>query len=100
VPQAICQKWKQKDEQGWFEKVKGIECQYKGVLISVVVVIWQARNSANTDFIWRWMEEDLIDKDDLDEVYGWFGQKVKWGGIETTKLCKVFHALTRIVDIE
>jgi hypothetical protein len=40
VPQAICQKWKQKDKVRWFEKVPGVECQYKGVLIAVVVVIW------------------------------------------------------------
>lgn len=39
VPQAIYQKWKQKEEQEWFEKVAGVECQYKGVLIRVVVVI-------------------------------------------------------------
>jgi hypothetical protein len=46
VPQAICQKWRQKDEQGWFKKIKGVECQYKGVLISAVVVI-----SRETDVI-------------------------------------------------
>jgi hypothetical protein len=26
VPQAICQKWKQKDKVRWFEKVPGVEC--------------------------------------------------------------------------
>jgi superfamily II DNA helicase RecQ len=51
VPQAICQKWKQKDRQGWFEKVAGVECQYKGVLIAVVVVIWQAWDSPKTNII-------------------------------------------------
>jgi RecQ family ATP-dependent DNA helicase len=100
VPQAICQKWKQKDEQGWFEKVKGIECQYKGVLISVVVVIWEERDSSKTGFIWKWMEDDSVDCDNLEEVYKWFGQKVMWGRVEATNLCRVFHRVTRMVDIE
>jgi superfamily II DNA helicase RecQ len=100
VPQAICQTWKQKEEQGWFEKVKGVECQYKGVLIPVVTVIWRAWDSKEKDIIWKWMEEDLVDRNDLDRVYGWFGQKVIWGRMEATKLCKVFHILTQMVDIE
>ena len=101
VPQAICQTWKQKDEQGWFEKVVvGVECQYKGVLMAVVVVIWQVWDSPKTDFIWKWMEDDLVDCDNLEEVYKWFGQKIMWGRVEATKLCKVFHALTQIVDAE
>lgn len=98
VPQAICQKWKQKDEQGWFEKVPGIECQYKGVLILVVVVIWQVKDSARTDFIWKWIKDDLVDCDNSEEVYKWFGQKVMWGRMEATKLCQVFYRLTKMVD--
>jgi len=27
IPQAICQRWKQKEEQGWFERVEGVKCQ-------------------------------------------------------------------------
>src|SRR5450432_3502659 len=100
VPQAICQKWKQKDEQGWFEKVRGVECQYKGVLIPVVAVIWRAWDSKETDIIWKWIEEDLVERDNSEEVYKWFGRKVMWGRIEATKLCKVFHVLTRMVEEE
>lgn len=100
VPQAICQQWKQKDERGWFEKVVGVECQYKGVLMAVVVVIWQVWDSAKTDIIWKWIEEDFVEADDVQEVYKWFGQKIMWGRVEATKLCKVFHVLTRMVDEE
>jgi len=46
------------------------------------------------------MEDDLVDCDNLEEVYKWFGQKIMWGRVEATKLCKVFHALTQIVDAE
>ena len=99
VPQAICQKWKQKDEQGWFEKVKGVECQYKEVLISVVVAIWRAWDSRETDIIWKWMEDDLVERDNSEEMYKWFGRKVMWGRMEATKLCKVFHTLTKMVNV-
>jgi hypothetical protein len=76
VPQAICQTWKQKDEQGWFEKVRGVECQYQGVLIPVVAVIWRAWDSKETNIIWKWIEEDLVARDNSEEVYKWFGRKV------------------------
>ena len=76
VPQEICQKWKQKDEQGWFEKVPGVECQYKGVLIAVVVVIWVIWDSPKTNIIWKWIEGDFVKRDDAQEVYKWFGQKI------------------------
>ena len=95
VPQAICQKWRQKDEQGWFEKIKGVECQYKGVLISTIVVI-----SRETDIIWKWMKDDSIDGDNPEAVYPWFGRKVMWGKMEATKLCKVFHGLTQMVNAD
>ena len=92
VLQEIYQKQRQKDEQGWFEKIKGVECQYKGVLISTVVVI-----SRETDVIWKWMEDDLIEHDNADEVYKQLGRKIMWGGLEATKLCKVFYGLTQMV---
>ena len=46
------------------------------------------------------MKGDSIKPGNSEEVYEWFGQKVMWGGMEATKLCKIFHALTRIVDAE
>ena len=42
----------------------------------MVTVIWRAWDSIEGDIIWKWMEEDLVDGNDLDGVYGWFGQKV------------------------
>jgi hypothetical protein len=56
--------------------VKGVECQYKGILITIVVVIWVMWDSLKTNIIWEWMEEDFVEQDNLEEVYGWFGRKV------------------------
>ena len=46
------------------------------------------------------MEEDFVEADDAQEVYKWFRQKIKWGRVEATNLYKVFHVLTRMVDVE
>lgn len=100
VPQAICQKWKQKDEQGWFKKVEGVRCQYRDVLIPVVTVIWQAWDSHYTDIIWEWIEGAKVGRDDLEGICKWFGGKVIWGGIEATKLYKVFYTLTQMVEAQ
>jgi superfamily II DNA helicase RecQ len=100
VPQAICQKWKQKKEQGWFDRDGSIRCQYPSVVIPVVAVIWRAWHSNETDIIYEWMRKDLVDVEIPEEIYKWFGQKVMWGGIETTKLCKIFHILTKLIDLE
>ena len=66
----------------------------------MVVVIWVIWDSPKTNIIWKWIEGDFVKRDDAQEVYKWFGQKINWGRVEATKLCKVFHALTTMVDAE
>ena len=95
IPQAICQQWKQKEEQGWFERVKGVRCQYQGVMIPVVAVIWYKGDCRGENIIREWLEKDRVDTKDEEKVYRWFGQRVKWGGIEASKLCQVFYTLTQ-----
>ena len=41
------------------------------------------------------MEIDRVDTKDEEKVYRWFGQRVKWGGIEGSKLWQVFYILTQ-----
>ena len=51
ILQAIYQRWKQKDKQGWFQKVKGVRCQYQGVVIPVVTVIWSKRDCTDKNIV-------------------------------------------------
>ena len=44
--------------------------------MAVVVVIWVAWDSLKTNIIWKWIEEDFVERDDAQEVYKWFGQKI------------------------
>jgi hypothetical protein len=68
--------------------------------MAVVAVIWQLWDSQRNNIVWRWIEDEGVDTDDLEVVYRWFGQKIAWGRVEATKLCKVFHVLTRMVEEE
>ncbi len=81
---AYCDGWR-KVESG--VKVTGKACQYKGIVVQVVV----------------WIE--MVMKEVLEEVYGelnvltmtesqrwvWFGRRTKIDGVETNMLCKVFY---------
>jgi len=100
VLQAIYQKWKQKEEQGWFERINRVECQYGGTLILSIAVILQVGSNKEVDMVSKWMEEDFVDWDNLEEAWGWFRGKVIWGRIKVTRLCKVFYVLTKMVDAD
>lgn len=41
--------------------------------------------------VYPWTEADRVARDQDDQVYAWFGQKVRWGGIEATRLVPVFY---------
>jgi hypothetical protein len=99
VPQAICRRW-QEDEQGGFTEDKSIVCQYPRVVIPVVAVILRAWPSSDTDVIFEWMTADSVNMTVPGEQFGWFGRKVRWGGIEVSNLCRVFHKLVSMVDLE
>jgi hypothetical protein len=38
VPQAICQKWVQKKEQGRWERLNGVSCQFEGIIMPTVII--------------------------------------------------------------
>jgi superfamily II DNA helicase RecQ len=100
VPQVICQRWKQQQEQGWFEEDLTVRCQYPRVVVPVVAVILRAWHSNDTDVMHAWMKEDMVDTTIEEERFKWFGRKVIWGGIEATNLCKVFYRFICMVDLE
>jgi RecQ family ATP-dependent DNA helicase len=99
VPQAICQKWKAKDEGG-YEEDQTVQCQYAGVVIPIVATILRAWHCDDTDIIYKWMREDSVDMAIPEEPFKWFGRKVMWGGIEATNLCKVFCRFVSMVELE
>ena len=96
----MCQRWKQQEEQGWFKEDPTGRCQYPRVIMPVIAVILQAWHSNDTDIIYAWMKKDMVDTTIIEERFKWFGQKVMWGGIKATNLCKVFYRFICMVELE
>jgi hypothetical protein len=92
VPQAICQKWKQKEDVGWWEEVPGGRCQYEGVIIPAIVAIL-VRGEDGDERVFRLLEENGVDIRDQTSVCRWFGERVEWGRMEATRMVQVFHLL-------
>jgi hypothetical protein len=99
IPQAICEKWQQKEEQGWWEEVEGGRCQYDGILVEGMVTMLQVGEDGVDEEVFQWMEDDGVNVKDQQEVFKWFGRRVEWGGIEATKMVQVFHRLARIHNV-
>lgn len=96
APQAMCQRWQQKSEQGWWEEVGGVECQFGDIVIPGV---YSMLNRGGSEEVWRlneWAATEGVDlSKDLNEVCKWFGKRVEWGGIEGSRLLQVFFILAK-----
>jgi hypothetical protein len=95
VPQAICEKWKQKEDVGWWEEVKGGHCQYEGVLVAAIITMLIGGEEGD-EAVFRLFAEHDVDIEDQTSVCRWFGRRVEWGGIEATRMVQVFHLLTSL----
>jgi hypothetical protein len=99
VHQAICAQFMPHPRiPGAFQRgSEGGHCQYPGTVIPVVMTILTEGREECRDTIYGWMAADRVDyENDRAAVMKWFGQKVRWGGIEMTMLMKVFCALVRL----
>ena len=95
VPQAICQKWAQKKEQGRWDWLKGVDCQFKGIIMPMVITaIWEGEDWM-VEMIMNWIKESRVEVGDQEQMCWWLGQKVEWGGIEVTRLIQVFYRIVR-----
>src|SRR5258708_31652625 len=96
VPQGICQRFEASPHGGW-RQMAGIKCQFPGVVIPTVVSIMHLDPGGCSEPVYQCMEADGVDRDQDEQVYTWFGQKVRWGGIEATRLVQVFYQLSQFV---
>ena len=95
IPQGICERWVQKEEQGWWVQQDKGRCQYSGVLVRAVITMLKEGSNEAMDDIYRWMQELGVDITKQESVYKWMGQRVEWGGYEATRLTQVFYRLAR-----
>jgi superfamily II DNA helicase RecQ len=96
VPQAICTRWQQKEEQGWWEEMRGGRCQYSNVLIGAIATMLSEGEDGVDEEMYEWMTREGVNIREEKQVYGWLGGRVEWGGIEASKMVQVFHKLARV----
>jgi hypothetical protein len=90
APQAVCQGWEPKEGQSGKWKATGKGCQFKDIIMPVVVCMLCEEGWAEDKFT-RWATAAEINVRDQEEVYQWLGEKVEWGSIEVSRLVQVFY---------
>lgn len=96
MPQAVCRRLEPNPHGAW-RQIAGIKCQFPNVVIPTVISIMHLDPGGCSEPVYQWMEADGVDRDQDDQVYAWFGQKIRWGGIEATRLVQVFYQLSQFV---
>ena len=100
VPQAICESFTSSPDGGRRKKVGG-KCQYNGVLIRSVACIWSRWGEQFDAWVRaRMVEEEGIQSECIDfgKVVAWMKTKIRWGGVESNKMCWVFWAFLEYLD--
>jgi RecQ family ATP-dependent DNA helicase len=100
VPQAICQKWVQKKEQGRWERLSGVSCQFDSIIMLVVMTAMLEGEDWMIEMIQSWVEESGVEFGNLEQMYRWYGQKVEWGGIEASRLIQVFYRIAKRMEVK
>jgi len=97
VPQAICQRWRPKDGGGYARcQANGetTKCQFPDVLIPTIEAIMGEGEESIKKLTFAWMREEGVDTKNYQQVLNWMGKKIRWGGMETNQMVKVFYRLT------
>jgi superfamily II DNA helicase RecQ len=91
APQAICQGWDSMEGQRGKWKSTGKECQFKDIIMPVVVyMLWVGDDWVMAEFK-DWARVGGVDVTKKEEVFRLLGQKIMWGGIEVSRLVQLFY---------
>ncbi|KAK7433632.1 hypothetical protein CaCOL14_013366 [Colletotrichum acutatum] len=107
LPQEFCERWEGAAEDGGrFRRVEGRTCQLGGTLINV----FAASIARLPEAVWRGVFEEQMaaggvqiadeGRKGWDAFYTWLGGRVLWGGVESSRLCKVTWLLMQQVTRE
>ncbi|KAF4477887.1 Bloom syndrome protein-like protein [Colletotrichum fructicola Nara gc5] len=92
-----CQRWEPLGEDGGrFREVEGGSCQYQGLMVAMFAVatigvgsrVYEetVRAMRRADGLEEWASSEK-------EVYEWLGQMIQWGGVQSSKLCRLTSQL-------
>jgi hypothetical protein len=79
-------------------KPTGKECQFKDIIMPVVVCMLWVRDDWVMGEFEDWAREGGIDVTKREEVFQWLGQKIVWGGIEVSRLVQLFYRFEKRRD--
>ena len=93
IPQSICASYRQRADAGW-DKIAEAQCQYEGVLAASTISIWVAAESLFSDWVQEQMRQEGVGQAEeelqFDSALAWMARLVRWGGIQSNKMCWVF----------
>lgn len=94
VPQAICDSFESSVDGGWRKKAHA-ECQYQGILLASITALWARWGELFSAWISARMEQEgtsLFKDAEFKKAVAWMTQKIRWGGIESNRMCWVLWA--------
>jgi superfamily II DNA helicase RecQ len=99
LPQAICERWVAADEDGgMFTQLGGGNCQYQGLIAKVYAGVYTYCTEEAEEVMRAMMGRDELDGKLGLEWYTWLGGRIRWGGLETNRLCRGLYQLSRMVE--
>lgn len=100
LPQWICSRWKAKDDGGGrFVWVRGRECQHGRMLARLYSGVFMMYTDEAKAKLEEMIKEDgCVWGGDDDKLYTWLGGYIKWAGLETNRLCRVFYYVCKIAE--
>lgn len=102
VPQELCNTWEE-DLHGNWERVPGLTCHYRGIIISAFIIAFQQQTSKVEQILRDEGFQDTIPQPlaherDQEKLRMWLGERVSWAKVSSIRICRVFGKLGDILQ--
>lgn len=101
LPQALCDKWQSRGDAGGWElrDADGATCQFPDLIATAFVCLWITYHDEITPAIYELMAQDGTNHENIKQRYSWFSKKVRWGDVESNRLCEtLIHMSDRVLQ--
>ena len=98
LPQEVCQRYEQRASQGYWQLVSEQQCQYPEVVMPTLIGLTIAGGERFGETSIQRMADEGVDVGSDEEVNGWLGGKIRWGGLESNRLTREFYRVVKAVE--
>ena len=95
APQAICERWEQKEEGGRWVENRNKKCQLDRIFVAAFYSAWLKGGGEVTERIQEQAEQEGVDTTDDESMIWWLGRKVEYGGMEMNRMAQIMEMLVR-----